>query len=199
MTDLIRTFEDLDHRLVLCQECGAAVGEPCQGGQVHMSRWAEIMDLADPIMFSRFRAWLTAEHADGTPCPRTGTGKHAQRPLDPRCSGRAFYVTHCKACGWKCRKPKRKDAEDAARMHVRFCADQSIRDRHLSPQDRNERHRRNLEQQCRAALAVECPQCGVSAGEACLDRRRKAPAPYRDGHGPTVHVKRRILHGQMQR
>ncbi|WP_371647875.1 MULTISPECIES: hypothetical protein [unclassified Streptomyces] len=185
-TDVIRKWDDMAPTAVPCPDCGADEGEPCPGGVVHMNRWALIMSRVDPIIFSQFRPRLTAEHADGSRCPRTGKGKHVQRPLDSRCPGRAFYVTHCPNCGWACQKPKRKDAENAAQLHVRFCADQEIRDRSLTPAERQERQRRKQEQRRREALTFPCPQCGVQAGELCLNRRKKYPQP----DPRLVHLKR---------
>lgn len=48
-----------------------------------------------------FDGQIWAEHSDGSRCPRTGKGKHRQRPLDPRCAGRVLYAARCRACGWE--------------------------------------------------------------------------------------------------
>lgn len=70
------------------------------------------------------RIW--AEHADGSRCPRTGKGKHRQRPLDPCCPGRDRYVARCRSCGWKREDRTYEPLKKKTKLHAQFCDDQKV-------------------------------------------------------------------------
>ncbi|MEU9236128.1 hypothetical protein [Streptomyces subrutilus] len=55
--------------------------------------------------YTYFDGVIRAVHADGTRCPRTGKGRHTQRPPDPRCPGRTKYVATCRRCKWESESP----------------------------------------------------------------------------------------------
>lgn len=196
---------------VTCPTCSAPPGTLCPGTiGVHMARWVAVGDHGDhgdghhhggglnysdtsvapgtivPLKQSQWR--LTAEHEDGSRCPRTGKGRHRQVPeRDSRCPGRAFYVARCRNCSWTCRKRKRSQVEEAAALHARFCSDQQpVRTLELANRERNQR-------ECRA-FTVDCPVCHVPAGQPCIDTKLASRAPYTflDG-APRAHIKRRTL------
>ncbi|MFI5831411.1 hypothetical protein ACIA6C_29840 [Streptomyces sp. NPDC051578] len=73
--------------------------------------------------YTYFDGVIRAVHADGSRCPRTGKGRHTQRPPDPRCPGRTTYVATCRVCEWEseCRSYARLRAE--SKEHARECDD----------------------------------------------------------------------------
>lgn len=71
-----------------------------------------------------FDGQIWAEHEDGSRCPRTGKGRHLQRPLDPRCPGRARYVAKCRYCGWTGDATTHAALRATSRLHARFCDEQ---------------------------------------------------------------------------
>lgn len=74
-----------------------------------------------------FDGQIWAEHADGSRCPRTGKGKHRQRPLDPRCPGRTRYIARCRSCGWKGEGRTHETLKKQTKLHAQFCDDQKPR------------------------------------------------------------------------
>ncbi|MDD9383089.1 hypothetical protein M8Z33_41885 [Streptomyces sp. ZAF1911] len=68
-----------------------------------------------------FDGIIRAEHADGTRCPRTGKGRHTQRPPDPRCPGRATYVAVCRTCQWEGQNTSRPRLQAETKAHAREC------------------------------------------------------------------------------
>lgn len=70
-----------------------------------------------------FDGQIWAEHSDGSRCPRTGKGKHRQRPLDLRCPGRVFYVALCRACGWEREERTYVPLRKETKLHARSCDD----------------------------------------------------------------------------
>ncbi|MDF3141504.1 MULTISPECIES: hypothetical protein [unclassified Streptomyces] len=214
----IELLPDAAATSVTCPACGAPPGQLCPGTiGVHMARWVAAGSHDDPhddhhhhgggLHYSDTRAvpgtlvslkqsqWrLTAEHEDGSRCPRTGKGRHRQLPeRDPRCPGRAFYVARCRNCSWSCRKRKRTAVEEAAELHARFCSDQQpIRTPEQAILERNQR-------ECRA-FTVACPVCHAPAGQPCIDTKLASRAPYTHVDGaPRAHIKRRTLVSRSRR
>ncbi|WP_330334818.1 hypothetical protein OHS33_37115 [Streptomyces sp. NBC_00536] len=73
--------------------------------------------------YTYFDGVIRAVHADGTRCPRSGKGRHTQRPRDPRCPGRAKYVATCRLCTWEGESPSHVKLRAESKAHARECDD----------------------------------------------------------------------------
>jgi hypothetical protein len=143
-----------------------------------------------------FDGQVWAVHDDGSRCPRTGEGRHRQRPRDPRCPGRARYVAKCRACGWSCEGPTHDPVKAKTRLHAGFCDDQ----RAAAPPGADWREREEERERQRVARWQEetrarkdrervsrgrpCQHCGAESGRKC-----RTPAGWK----VEMHTARRAL------
>jgi|GEM_PF-4665660 len=123
---------------------------------------------------------VVREHADGTPCPRTG--KHAHpidavgRPLAAGCDGRPFFATVCVTCRWAVRRADEAETRRLAGLHEIACRDQLearwAEDPAYVAGKREERY-------VMALYRLHCDRCNVMPGQECTAGPGDAGEVYR--------------------